>query len=188
MGDEMIKKLALIGLVLTATVFLPSQTPAQEGQDVKTEDVKPVQEGQDLNTEKVKDEKEETPASGVLTGSITIGGALVDLNNKSAKHGEYTGIDNDRFYLSSDADLSYNKDASYVDLRIKDLGLDNRGIYIEGGRYGKYKLFLEYSELPHLISNNSKTTFDGVNTGNLTLPAGFVKSSSTSTMTNLNSS
>lgn len=127
-------------------------------------------------------------AENGLEGEITVGADLVDLNQDSFKYGEYNGVKSDGAHLIGNADISYDKDSLFLNLRAKDLGFEDRTLYLEVGRYGKYELFLDYSELPHLISDNSKTPFDGVNSGNLTLPAGFVKSSSTSTMTNLSSS
>ena len=123
-----------------------------------------------------------------LEGSITIGGALTDLDSKSFKYGEYTGVNDDSIYFAGDVDLSYSRNAFYLDFRGEDIGLENRSLYLEEGVYGKYKLYIGYDELTHLISNNSKTIFDGAGGTNLTLPSGFVRGAATSNMTNLSSS
>ncbi len=163
----MVKKLTFMGLLLTAVALFPFQVTAQEGEEAKA-----------------------------LTGSITVGGDWVDLDRESAKAGEYTGIHDDTVYFVGDADLSYDNGRMYIDLRASNIGLnigsniglENRNIYLEGGRYGKYKIFLEYDEIPHLLSTESKTPFDGAGGSSLTLPAGFVKGGSTTAMINLNSS
>lgn len=142
----MIKKLTFMGLVLTAVVIFPFQVMAQEGEEAKA-----------------------------LTGSITVGGALVDLDRESAKAGEYTGVDDDTLYLIGDADLSYDNGRMYLDLRASNIGLENRNIYLESGRYGRYKIYLEYDEMLHLLSDNAKTTFDGAGGSSLMLPTGFTK-------------
>jgi len=124
-------------------------------------------------------------AENGLSGSITLGGAIVDVSNESFKFGEYTGLSDDSFYVIANADLSYETGPYYLDFRASNLGLDNRRGYAEAGRYGGYKLFAEYLETPKLISNNSKTIFDGAGGANLTLPAGFVTGAQTINFTNL---
>src|SRR3972149_5793619 len=120
-----------------------------------------------------------------LKGSIEVGGAAVDLNSKSFKYGEYTGVNDDGVYLVGNADLTYNKDAFFIDFRANDIGLDSRRLYLETGRYGRYKLFLGYNKIPKLISNNSKTPLDGEGSATLTLSSGFVRGSQTTDLTNL---
>jgi len=116
-----------------------------------------------------------------LEGSIEVGGAIADLDSKSFKYGEYTGINDDGLYFIGDADLSYNRNAFFLDLRTDNIGLDNRSLYLETGRYGRYKLFLEYDEIPKLISNNSQTIFNGGGSNTLTLPSGWTRYSQTTT-------
>lgn len=209
----MVKKMTLMGLVLAAFLFLPFQAKAQEGQDVKAEETIPAQVSEDVKTEEIKpaevsqevkseevkpvevtpvvkteetkEEAKEISSAGTLMGSFTIGEAVVDMGQRSAKAGEYSGLDNDMTYPVGEADLSYNNASMYLDFRGSNLGLENRNAYIESGRYGKYNIYLEHDEAIHLISNNARTPFDGTGSANLTLPAGFVKGSSTSAMTNL---
>jgi len=123
-----------------------------------------------------------------LEGSIEVGGALTDLDSKSFKYGEYTGVNDDSIYFAGNVDLSYNRNAFFLDLRTDNIGLDNRSLYLETGRYGRYKLFLEYDELPKLISNNSQTILNGAGTNSLTLPSGWVRGNQTTNLTNLTSS
>lgn len=209
----MVKKMTLMGLVLTAVLFSPLQAKAQEGQEVKTEEAKPAEASPEVKTEEakpaevsqevkseeakpvevtpvvkteeIKEEVKEISSAGALMGSFTIGEAVVDMNQKSAKAGEYSGLDTGMTYFVGEADLSYNKASMYLDFRGSNLGLDNRNAYMESGRYGKYNIYLEHDETIHLLSNNAKTPFDGAGSTNLALPAGFVKGSSTSAMTNL---
>lgn len=126
-----------------------------------------------------------------LEGNVEAGGAYVDdLDSKSFKYGEYTGVYKDGAYLAGNADLSYNRDAFFLDFRGNDIGLNTKrsnSFYLDTGRYGMYKLFLGYDELPKLISNNSKTPLMGAGSATLTLPAGFVRGSATSNLTNLSS-
>lgn len=121
-----------------------------------------------------------------LTGDITAGGKAVDISRESAKYGEYTGVNHNKLYAVSDVNLSYDAHGSYfLDLKGKNLALEDRSVFIGGGRYGGYRLAFNYDSLPHLLSNTSKTPFDGAGGNKLNLPAGFVRSATTSGMTNL---
>src|SRR3990172_7988818 len=57
-----------------------------------------------------------------LEGSIEVGGALTDLDSKSFKYGEYTGVNDDSVYFAGDVDLSYNRNAFFLDLRTDNIG------------------------------------------------------------------
>src|SRR3990170_9264 len=116
-----------------------------------------------------------------MEGSVTLGGAAVDLDSKSFKYGEYTGVNDDSIYFAGDVDLSYNRNAFFLEFRTDNIGLDSRSLYLETGRYGRYKLFLEYDEIPKLISNNSQTILNGAGSNTLTLPSGWTRYSQTTT-------
>jgi len=118
-------------------------------------------------------------------GSVTFGGAAVGTTDKTYKFGEYSGITSDAYYTVIGADLNFDSGPYYLDLLASRLGLENRRAYVETGRYGRYKLFLEYADTPKLISNNSKTIFDNAGEARLTLPSGFTKGTTTSGFTNL---
>ncbi|MGV7220761.1 MAG: MtrB/PioB family decaheme-associated outer membrane protein [Nitrospinales bacterium] len=110
-----------------------------------------------------------------LTGDIQVGLGGVDLNNRSFKFGEYSGIEGDKVFAISDADLTYIYKSSYIDFSVANLGLDNRNIFLEAGDSGNYKFFLEHDQIPHLLSSINKTPFDGAGTDTLTLKSGFNK-------------
>lgn len=128
-------------------------------------------------------------------GNIEVGATQVGIDSPSSKFMEYGGARNNGTYLSGGAELSYNDNAFYLNLMGKDLGLDTRDIRLESGKYGRYRFYIEYDQLPHYISNNSQTIYDGAGTANLTLPASFGKGTNTTTpltagqtlMTNLSS-
>ncbi len=108
-----------------------------------------------------------------LAITIKLGLGSVDLNNDSAKHGEYDGLTEDGVFLLGDALIDWDREGRYLSFRAKDLGLDSRQADIEGGVYGGYRYFLDYSEIPHFLSKNSKVVHDGDGTERLTLPGGF---------------
>ena len=122
-----------------------------------------------------------------FSGEVEIGAAYV--SDDSFKFGEYTGLVDKGAYFIGNADARYRgEDAGYMDLLIRDLGLEMRSIGIEGGRQGKYKLFLRYDEIPHYISDTAMTPYLGTGSNALTLPPGWARAPTTAGMTDLNSS
>lgn len=119
-------------------------------------------------------------AADGLGGTLTLGGGFIDARPESFKLGEYNGLYKDKAFLVGGADLSYGQGAYYLDFRAYDIGLDKRRAYAEAGRLGAYRLFVEYSETPKLISNSSATVLDGAGSTNLTLPGGFTRGTNTS--------
>jgi len=106
------------------------------------------------------------------SGSVDVGGAYV--SDPSYKFGEYNGLYDRGGYLLLDGTVRYRgKDAVYLDATATNLGLDTRSLDVEGGKQGKYKLFLNYNELPHFVSDSTQTPFLGNGGASLTLPAGF---------------
>lgn len=124
-----------------------------------------------------------------IHGNIEVGASQVGIDSPSSKFMEYGGTGNNGSYLSGGADLSYNDNNFYLNLLGKDLGLDTREGRLESGKHGRYRFYIEYDQLPHYISNNSKTIFDGAGSANLKLPTGFDKGTSTTAaqMNNLSS-
>ena len=119
-----------------------------------------------------------------FSGEVEIGAAYV--SDDSFKFGEYTGLVDEGAYFIGNADARYRgEDAGYMDLLIRDLGLDMRSIGIEGGKQGKYKLFLRYDEIPHYISDSAVTPYLGNGSDLLTLPPGWVRAPTTAGMTEL---
>lgn len=123
-----------------------------------------------------------------LKGELTLGAGILEIDGESFKHGEYTGLTDDGLFGVAAADLDYDRGLYYLDLKAADLGLDSRSVFLQSGKLRGYNAFISYSELPHFISNNSRTPFENPGSSDLTLPAGFVRSSATTGMTNLQSS
>lgn len=120
------------------------------------------------------------PAAAEFEGNIEVGGTQVTTDNESSKFMEYRGSnDGDGIYLLSDIDLIYGSEAFYLGLTGTDLGLDTRNILFESGKYGRYRFYIEYDQLPKFISNTSRTIFDGAGSDNLTLPSTYVGNGST---------
>ncbi|MCL4874351.1 MtrB/PioB family decaheme-associated outer membrane protein [bacterium] len=120
-----------------------------------------------------------------LAGSASIGVGLLDIDNESYKFGEYTGLTKDGAYLLGSANIGRYSGPYYLELAARDIGLDNRELFLRGGQFGRFDSFISFSQTPRLISNNSRTLFEGAGSSNLTLPATFGRGATTTAMTNL---
>ncbi|MDH3900340.1 MAG: MtrB/PioB family decaheme-associated outer membrane protein, partial [Gammaproteobacteria bacterium] len=122
-----------------------------------------------------------------VSGELEFGAGHV--SDDSFKFGEYTGLHNEGGFFVGNADIRYRgEDAAYMDLSVTDVGLESRSLDIEGSRQGKYKLFLQYDEIPHYISDSAKTPFRNTGSDSLKLPAGWVTAPTTGGMTELDTS
>ncbi|MBI5908810.1 MAG: MtrB/PioB family decaheme-associated outer membrane protein [Betaproteobacteria bacterium] len=107
-----------------------------------------------------------------LSGTLDVG--VGSVSEKSAKFGEYNGLDKKGGFLIGDGAVrSRGEDGAYWNLNASNLGLKSRSLDAEGGQQGKYKLLLKYDEIPHFISDSAQTPFAGSGGASLTLPAGY---------------
>lgn len=121
---------------------------------------------------------EEEGVSGDVEGGVDA------VSDDSAKFGDYTGLNEEGAFLVGNANVrSRGEDGAYWNLSGRNLGLDSRSLAADGGRQGKYGLSLDYSELPHYLSDSALTPFLGDR--NLTLPPGWVGAPTTGAMTAL---
>ena len=119
------------------------------------------------------------------SGEVEGGAGYV--SDDSFKFGEYNGLQDKGAYPIANGSARYrDENADYFDLRVRDLGLDTRSVGMEGGRQGTYKLFLDYHEIPHFISDSAKTPYRGNGNDSLRLPPNWVPAGSTAGMTQLN--
>jgi MtrB/PioB family decaheme-associated outer membrane protein len=116
-----------------------------------------------------------------VSASVDVGVGTV--SQKSSKFGDYTGLNDNGAYFIGDGTLRYKSaDGTYWNVDAANLGLDSRSVDVEGGRQGQYKLLLNYSELPHYLTDSARSPFLGTGGGSLTLPAGFPRSPTTAGM------
>lgn len=116
-------------------------------------------------------------------GYLTLGGAGLFTDDESFKLGEYNGLTGNEGYLVGETDLFYNRGGYYFDLSGRNLGLENRSVRVESGRYGGYSFFAEYDQGPHLINGVNQTVFQNPGSSFLTLNPGFTQGANTGAMT-----
>jgi MtrB/PioB family decaheme-associated outer membrane protein len=115
-----------------------------------------------------------------VSGTLDLG--VGSVSEKSAKFGEYNGLNKKGAFPIGDGDVrSRGEDGAYWNLNASNLGLKSRSLDAEGGQQGKYKLLLKYDEIPHFTSDSAQTPFAGNGGASLTLPAGFA-AATTATM------
>ena len=96
------------------------------------------------------------------------------VSDDAYKFGRYNGLQKKGPFIIGDIDVEeFYEDGRFWNIHGTNLGLESRYLRIEGGLQGKYKLFLEYDELPNYKDNTVKSPFLGIGGDNLTLPPGF---------------
>lgn len=119
-----------------------------------------------------------------VSGTVDLGIGYVSAD--SFKFGEYTGLkERGGFPVANAVTRFRGEEAAYWNLDASNLGLDSRSLNAEGGKYGKYKVFLKYEELPRYYSDSTVTPFLGTGGGSLVLPPGWVQAGSTGGMSAL---
>ena len=118
------------------------------------------------------------------SGDLDLG--LGYVSRDSFKFGEYTGLNEQGGFLVGNGSARFRgEDAVYWNIDASNLGLDSRSLSVEGGQQGAVKLFFNYKELPHFISDSAVTPFAGTGGNTLTLPPGWVAAGSTNAMSSL---
>jgi MtrB/PioB family decaheme-associated outer membrane protein len=107
-----------------------------------------------------------------ITGSVDLGAGVV--SDKSAKFGDFNGLDRHGGYLIGGGELRSRSESGYYNtVNGTDLGLRSRAIKAETGQEGSFAVKFGYSEIPHSVSDSGATPFLGASSTVQTLPAGY---------------
>jgi MtrB/PioB family decaheme-associated outer membrane protein len=101
------------------------------------------------------------------------------VSDSSFKFGEYNGLQNSGPFGVGNFDFRGgapydSKSAFRWQLKGTNLGLENRSVYAEFGKQGKYRFFAGYSELRANRSDTYQIPYVGIGTGSLTLPSNWI--------------
>lgn len=112
------------------------------------------------------------------------------VSKDSAKFGEYNGLQREGAHVIGNVSVVRRGEdgPGYVEVEGRNLGLDTRNLKLRTGEQGNYGVRVEYDEIQKLWSDSYQTPFLNAGSTNLTLPAGWVKATSTAGMTQLNAS
>jgi MtrB/PioB family decaheme-associated outer membrane protein len=109
------------------------------------------------------------------------------VSDDSFRFGQYTGLANEGMFATVDGVTEYRgEDGRFWNFDIYALGSDRVSAAAAGGKQGLYDLYLTYDQLPYLIQDATVTPFSGQST--LRLPANWVRSDTTTGMTELDAS
>jgi MtrB/PioB family decaheme-associated outer membrane protein len=106
-----------------------------------------------------------------IEGNISVTGKIIDVNadgGGKAKFTEYKDLEDD-FSLFVRGWLKYDTPTYFLKLDVKDIAYDTQYYRIDGGTYGTFKYDLFYYEIPHNVTFDARTFFDGPGTNRLTI-------------------
>jgi MtrB/PioB family decaheme-associated outer membrane protein len=109
-------------------------------------------------------------------------------SSDSFAFGDYTGLEEEGWYLLSNLDLRRrgllgSSDDRYVRLRGLNLGLESRRIDAEYGRQGRYGVYFLYDEIPVFDTSSAQTFYLKTGDSDLVMPPGWVPGADPSEMT-----
>jgi len=102
-----------------------------------------------------------------VSGEVSATGTWTSVSGNKAKFNEYRDIKNGVY---GDIKLKYDSEKYYTDFNGHDMGYDTQKYSVEGGKWGDFKLHLNYDEIPHNFTDNARSFYSGVGTSNLTYP------------------
>lgn len=110
----------------------------------------------------------------------TVAIGVTSVSDKSAKFGEFNGLNKKGETLDADFELrgggAYDSDnATRFRITGTDLGLKTRDLKAEFGEQGRFRINLGYDELQRNSSDTYQTPLQGVGTNFLTMPSTWIK-------------
>jgi MtrB/PioB family decaheme-associated outer membrane protein len=105
-------------------------------------------------------------ADGSFEGGLNVTGEWSNQSGDKAKYNEYRDIRKQGLY--SGFLLKYDSDAFFLQGQASDIGYDTQHYRLDGGAYGKFKLYMDYNEIPHNFTYDARTFYNGVGSNNLT--------------------
>lgn len=124
----------------------------------------------------------EGPPESPISGRVEAGAYWSSAD--AYRFGDYTGLGEDEWNVLGNFEVrgrpawDSGKTWNFL-LRGDSLGLDSRRIVGRGGLQGRFDLQASWDQIPHLLTDDAKLVFDGRGTDLLTLPAGWIPSSTT---------
>lgn len=109
-----------------------------------------------------------------VTGNIDIGIKNVDQDNDSSKFNEYKDDDDDIYVNEINLFLTDDETNRIFEFKGNNISRSNQDIYLRYSIPGKWRLDLDWSETPHLISNQAKTPYDYLGNGRYRVSEGIV--------------
>ncbi len=103
-------------------------------------------------------------ADGTFSGDIGVTGQIANVDGSKAKFNEY-GDSMDGLY--GRVLLKYDSEDMFIKGWGSNMGYDTQNYGLEGGLYGKFKAYFNYSEIPHNLTFGAKTFYSGAGSNHL---------------------
>ncbi|GIU23268.1 membrane protein [Shewanella colwelliana] len=169
--------LVTLALIANAGIALPSIAVA-EGYGL-----------QNANTAKVKYDKWACKRCAIDTGVSGTVGVGVGYNDSSDIRSANAFAAEDEFAGKVDADLNYVSESGYrASIEAQNLGMENGSLDIDTGKVGQYNLNVNYRQIATYKTDSAMTPYQGVGSGDLTLPDNWQTAGSSQDMSQLYSS
>lgn len=170
------------------------QSGRQETTSPQDDPSQPVEKSEQVDPFALEDTTEQQAHPGTFEdpseNRTVIEFGAIYVSDDSFRFGRYTGLNEQGISALLNLDLFHSgpydgDNARYWSVKGSNLGLDSREAAVEFGNRGKYKVRIDYDQIPIYRSDSARTIFDGAGTSNLTLPANWVGSGTTAGMTQL---
>ena len=102
-----------------------------------------------------------------ITGEVSVTGQLLNIEGEKAKFNEYRDI---RDGFTGDLMMQYESGNYYIDFWANEVGRKTQRYELSGGKWGSFKYFLSYDQLPHNLTYDAKTFYQGFGGANLSYP------------------
>src|SRR5574341_301010 len=94
-----------------------------------------------------------------VTGTLSAGGRAVDNDTGSSKLTEYRDLKDDAFLPRLTLDVFDPARGWFFDFSGSNVSLDDQRLHARGGRLGSWSLGLDWTDVPHDLSNKAQTPY-----------------------------
>ncbi len=105
---------------------------------------------------------------GTFKGDVELSAWHVNISGDEAKFNEYRDMNSD-YGIYGGGEMKYDSEDMFFQGSASDIGYDTQSYHIEGGKYGKYKAYFDFSEIPHNLTYGARTFYSGAGSNHLTL-------------------
>ena len=161
--------------------------PTQKSQDLDADwsKVKHTPSGQMFSFPSAVPKADETkPASDWnFSGQLEFGFISGDADERNAEYRMYQDVENGAYLNNFSFQLKNPATARFIELTGGGAGRHDQYYGLQFGRYNDWKVKVFFNETPHVFTDQYKSLWSGVGTGNLTLLPGLTPGGSGSTAT-----
>lgn len=111
------------------------------------------------------------PSAVSISGSITTGGRQVDNDTNSSKLTEYRDLRETAFLSRLTFDLFHHDSGGFFEFLGSNVSLNDQSLAFRGGQATAWALSLDWTDVPHDLSNKAQTPYIGRQPGLLAVPA-----------------